>query len=230
MICKHSVADKTLAGLTTSDIAGYRDDRLDGYDNVKAVGQKTVREELNIIAHSIKIASSEWHINLSRGNPAVDVRKPPASIGARDRRLVLNKDKNKCEYSRLLSGAKKFTNMEEAITLAVETAMRRSELAKLLWANVDLTKRVAHLPDAKNNEDRNIPLSTNAVNILSKLKDEADEDDKIVLNIKEDYITHSFIKICKSENIKDLRWHDLRHEASSRLFEKGLTNMEVASI
>ncbi|OZB33067.1 MAG: hypothetical protein B7X47_05250 [Ferrovum sp. 34-44-207] len=30
--------------------------------------------------------------------------------------------------------------------------------------------------------------------------------------------------------IKDLRWHDLRHEAASCLFEKGLHPMEVASI
>ena len=37
-------------------------------------------------------------------------------------------------------------------------------------------------------------------------------------------------RTCKKTNIKGLRFHDLRHEATSRLFEKGLSIMEVASI
>ena len=230
MICKHSVAEKMLAALTTSDIAGYRDNRLSGYGDIKAVGKKTVREELNIITHSIKIASSEWHINLPRGNPAADVRKPPASKGARNRRLILNKDKTICEYQRLLKSAKKITPMEEAITLAIETGMRRSELAGLIWENVDLENRVAHLPDTKNNEARDVPLSSQAVKVFLKLEKSKQETSETVLNMFPDYITHSFIKICKNADIKDLRWHDLRHEATSRFFEIGLSALEVASI
>lgn len=49
-------------------------------------------------------------------------------------------------------------------------------------------------------------------------------------NIKPDSITQAFKRICKSAKISDLRFHDLRHEATSRFFELGLNIMEVSSI
>ena len=51
-----------------------------------------------------------------------------------------------------------------------------------------------------------------------------------LFNVRSDSITQAFSSICKRENIQDLRFHDLRHEATSRLFEIGLNMMEVASI
>ena len=45
------------------------------------------------------------------------------------------------------------------------------------------------------------------------------------------YITHTFIKVCKSAEIEGLTFHDLRHEATSRLFENtDLDIMEIKSI
>jgi len=229
MICKHPIATKMLTQITSADIAQYRDDRLNGYSEVKPVGAKTTREELNIIGHSLKIASSEWNIVLPHGNPVNDVRKPASNKGARDRRLQLSSDKNKCEQTRLLHSAKKYSYMEQAIILAIETGMRRSELAGLLCENVDLLNRVAHLPETKNGEARDVPLSSLAVDTFKKLKKDKNEQDTLIC-MSPDHITHSFIKICKDTDIKNLRWHDLRHEATSRFFEIGLSAMEVASI
>lgn len=48
--------------------------------------------------------------------------------------------------------------------------------------------------------------------------------------MRDDSYSHSFIKVCAKAGIRDLRLHDLRHEATSRFFEKGLSVMEVASI
>ena len=39
-----------------------------------------------------------------------------------------------------------------------------------------------------------------------------------------------FQRLREEIGIIDFRWHDLRHEGTSRLFEKGLNTMEVASI
>ena len=51
-----------------------------------------------------------------------------------------------------------------------------------------------------------------------------------VFNIRSDSITQAFERIRKKAGINNLRFHDLRHEATSRFFELGLNIMEVASI
>ena len=44
------------------------------------------------------------------------------------------------------------------------------------------------------------------------------------------YFKGAFLKLCRKVKIDDLHFHDLRHEATSRLFEKGLNPVEVATI
>ena len=43
-------------------------------------------------------------------------------------------------------------------------------------------------------------------------------------------LSGAFLRLCRKKGIVDLRFHDLRHEATSRLFEKGLNPVEVATI
>ena len=43
-------------------------------------------------------------------------------------------------------------------------------------------------------------------------------------------VSVAFLKLCRKTGIDDLHFHDLRHEATSRLFEKGLNPVEVATI
>jgi integrase len=132
------------------------------------------------------------------------------------------------------------------IWLAVETAMRRGEIVTLRWEHVDLKRRVAHLPATKNGSARDVPLSSRAVAVLQVLKDahddaknEADDDEEAdngrVFEIRSDAVTRAFeravararklyvdeCKVAKQRPdgrfLTDLRFHDLRHEATSRL-------------
>lgn len=68
--------------------------------------------------------------------------------------------------------------MRPLVLLALETAMRRGELLGLKWANVDLRRRVAHLPDTKNGDERDVPLSSRAVAVLEDSKAKRDEQRK----------------------------------------------------
>jgi integrase len=43
-------------------------------------------------------------------------------------------------------------------------------------------------------------------------------------------VSQAFERVCRKAGIKGLRFHDLRHEATSRLFEKGLNTMEAAAV
>ncbi|MFM0428455.1 site-specific integrase [Paraburkholderia aspalathi] len=132
------------------------------------------------------------------------------------------------------------------IWLAVETAMRRGEIVSLLWVHVDLNRRVVHLPSTKNGDARNVPLSSRAVAVLQALKTSRDDANKDtttgseekagrVFAIRSDAVTRSFeravvraretyVSECRTAKLKpdgkfltDLRFHDLRHEAASRL-------------
>ena len=236
MICKHPFVLKTLIQIDSTDIVTYRDDRMKGYqcikhNDVKPVGPKTTRDEMQIIGLVFKKAKSEWGFQLPNGNPCEGVTKPPANEGERDRRLITHVDKSLCEEALLLEHAKKFgNNMESVIIFAVETAMRRGELSGLEWKDVDLDIRIAHLYNTKNGKNRDVPLSTKATEMLSKLKNDADENDRSVFGLLPDYITHAFIDICKDANIIDLTFHDLRREATTRLFELGLNPFKVAAI
>jgi len=133
------------------------------------------------------------------------------------------------------------------ICLAVETAMRRGEIVALRWQHVDLKRRVAHLPATKNGGARDVPLSSRAVAVLQALKDAHDKakeesgsreevpDIERVFEIRSDAVTRAFERAVSrarkryvdectkakqkpdSRFLSDLRFHDLRHEATSRL-------------
>ena len=107
--------------------------------------------------------------------------------------------------------------------------MRRGELAGMTWDMVDLKKRTVTLPDTKNGQKRIVPLSSEAVAIL---KDQLSTRriDGEVWDIGLDAISQNFAKACQKAGISGLHFHDLRHEATSRLFEKGFDTMEVRTI
>ncbi len=123
--------------------------------------------------------------------------------------------------------------------------MRRSENAGMTWERVDLKKRPVTLLETKNGEKRIVPLSSEAVRILSSLPHRIDGK---VWGMEPDSINHAFMRAlsrsrktyeteCEENGTKldlaflvNLTFHDLRHEATSRLFENGFNPMEVAAI
>ena len=116
--------------------------------------------------------------------------------------------------------------MRSLITLAIETAARRSELVSLEWGNV-YGNRV-RLENTKNDtatvKGRTVPLSSRALAALPP------RGTGKVFNVLPGKVSHDFHDVCESQGIEGLRFHDLRHEAVSRLFERGLSVMEVMSI
>ncbi len=109
-------------------------------------------------------------------------------------------------------------------SFALETAMRRSEIAKLEWADVDLERRLVQVRNTKNGHDRSVPLSSTALLALGQFK----RTDKTVFGMSSNAIRLAWGRYKRSHGIDGVRFHDLRHEAISRLFERGLTTPEVA--
>ena len=205
-----------MAALTSSHLAAYRDERL------KVVSGATVNREFNVLSHAIDTARREWDIYLPV-NPCTLVRRPPQGR-PRNRRLQGD------EEQRLLAACRTARNawLVHFVALAIETGMRRSELLALQWSNVDLEKRIAFLPITKNGEARGVPLSTRAVAILRGLP--TSTIGRVFGALTVEALKQAFRRAVRRAGIAGLRLHDLRHEATSRFFEKGLNVMEVASV
>ena len=217
-ILRSAMSHRTLAKLTSADVATYRDERL------KCVAPATVVRELNTVSHAIEIATREWGLWIPR-NPVKLVRRPQVPRG-RSRRLKAG------EEARLFAACDRVRTplMKPLIILAIETAMRRGELLELQWHHVDLVRRVAHLPLTKNGDSRDVPLSRRAVATLQDLKDSGTCDPKRVFPVTGNSIRLAFEHLRVRAEMSDFHFHDLRHEGVSRLFEKGLNIAEVSAI
>lgn len=213
----HPLAARPMTSIRPSEIAAYRDARLQA-----GIAGNTVRLELAALSHLFTVAQQEWGYE-DLANPVQRIRKPRIPAG-RDRRIKPG------EMGGLLGAA----DMEFAclISLAVETGMRRGELAGLVWDRVDLRRSVVLLQDTKNGDTRSVPLSPAAAEALQTLKKVVSRQiDGKVFSRNGESVTREFMRLRDQCGIKDLHFHDLRHEAISRLFEKtDLDAMEIRSI
>lgn len=214
------LAKRPLASIRGSDIAEYRDEFL------KTVGPQTVVHRINLISNLFNVAATEWGME-GLINPVSRVRKPTLPSG-RDRRLAGEEETN------LLKACDKSKSkwLGSMVRLALATAMRQGELVGLDWADIDLSKRTAILRETKNGTTRSVPLSTAARTVLEDMVPDAEKRTGKVFNIEVGRaVTHAFAKACEVAKIEELHFHDLRHEATSRLFEKtNLRDIEIASI
>ena len=116
--------------------------------------------------------------------------------------------------------------------------MRRGEILCIKKSHIDFQKSVLLIPSTKTDQPRTIPLSTDAVTVLREQLRASQGESRGVIPLHEpplfsyspNGVTGEFLKLCRRVGIEDLRFHDLRHEATSRLFEKGLNPVEVATI
>jgi integrase len=196
-----------------------------------------------ILSHLYKIASKRWRMVIA--NP-VALIELPSNGPSRDRRLEIGEEAR--FYAQLGKSRNKFAL--PITKFAVETAMRRGELLLLQWKDITYHENgtgTAALYDTKNGENRTVPLSTKAVAVLKGLARPINGGQIFVIDknqlryalaealkqAREEY-TLECGKVGETPNpqfLQNLRFHDLRHEATSRLFERGVfDSMEVASI
>jgi integrase len=207
-----------LCDLSPSDVRQYRDLRL------KTISPTTLKRELAVLSSAINHASKEWEIFVST-NPVTAI-SIPRTANARTRRLETS------EENRLLSASN--GELWRIIILALETGMRRGEILNIKKSHIDFTRQTLLILLTKTDTPRTIPLSSKA---LEALREQMRGSDKVIpigettlFSYKPDSVTQAFGRLCKRQGIENLHFHDLRHEATSRFFEKGLNPVEVATI
>lgn len=221
-----------LTALTPSVLAGWRDDRLAG-----GAAGSTVNRELNLLSAVINWARKELMMPID--NPVSAIRRPPQGQ-ARERRLQDGEEARLMralgDHAAPVKGQKRAGNyrigarnfwIKPMVQFALETAMRRGELLSLQWADVDLKDQTAFLQQTKNGESRTVPLSSRAVAILRALPRSLDGR---VFPTTADALKKVWQRACTQADLEDLRFHDLRHEATSRLAEKLPNVIELAAV
>lgn len=183
------------------------------------VSDGTVTRELCILSRVFQCARRNWGFE-GLHNPVQEVDRPRPGKPRKRRLTEADLD--------ALCAATESPILAIALRLAVETAMRRGELAALAWSNVDLDGQTAYLPDTKNGDDRTVPLSLKAVGMLSGLQRIAGDDR--VLGIRADAITRAMSRARERAGLPDVRFHDSRREGTTRLVKKLGNSLEVSAV
>ena len=239
VLIKH-LGKYSLAALTPEVIAKFRDLRLAGEDRKDELGDprprtnNTVRLDLALLGHMFTIAIKEWGVGLP-ANPVANIRRPAPGPG-RNRRLTQK------EETKLLEAVDAYSNpmMSWLVRIALETGMRFSEIASLRRMQVDLNRRIVRLLQTKNTQPRTVPLSIAATELFrAALNNPVRPIDTDLIFYGEPgrdgkrrpyRFDRMWQKIKRDVGIVDLHFHDLRHEAVSRLVEAGLSDQEVSAI
>lgn len=248
---KEDLGAYRLSALSPGVLLAWRDNRL------KAVSPGTVAREMGLLGGVLSWARKERLIPLPQ-NP-VSAISAPASNDARDRRVTADEVARLltamadapteaggvARKGRYRVGSRQQW-LRPAVELALETAMRQGEILNLEWQNVDLAEQTAFLPSTKNGEPRTVPLSRRAVAILEAMPRPVNERARI-FPITADALKKAWTRAVRrarltyeaectragktpDNRLLDLRFHDLRHEATSRLADKLPNLIELAAV
>jgi len=187
----------------------------------RQTSEATQRRYFNLIRHIFQIAVDEWHKIDSNPCLAVPKSARPKDGAPRDRRL---RGDEYVEILKHLTGEAKVF-----FILAVETAMRRGEIFSMRWENLDWANcmMLVKAEDTKTGSARYIPFSDTAIDAIKELTRGIKGN---ILTITPGQLRHAWKHARNAIGAPDLRIHDLRHEATSRLFEKGFGDIEAASV
>lgn len=228
-----TLSQRPIGSVFASDLNRIRDEWL------KSLKPATVVRRLALLSHLYTVARKDWGMTLL-ANPVQLVRRPVVQNG-RTRRLytrimlrgvsVAECPRNELEW---LLRSTRSQELPTIIMLAVETGMRRSEIAGIRRENIDLVHGTIFLSMTKNGDSRHVPLTPLAKHLLRKFV-ENKPTRGLIFCISPEAITRAFIRarlkarrqyedLCRKygrkprdEYFMDLRFHDLRHESTSVL-------------
>ena len=226
----------SLANLSPAEFVAYRDQRL--RDGLKPA---TVNRELGFASAVINWARKELMLPIN--NPLSLVRRAKED-NARDRRFegteqerLIDALSNRSRPEQRADGKKYPSGSKNPwvlpiVQFAVETAMRRGEILSLTWNNVNTTRRTAFLPITKNGTARTVPLSSRALAVLDALPrpNEDDGSEGRVFPITPNALKLAFNRACDVAGLQDFHFHDLRHEAASRMATKLPNLIELSAV
>ncbi|WCL53497.1 tyrosine-type recombinase/integrase [Gimibacter soli] len=201
------LAKVRLVDLATPDVAAWRDMRL------KEVATSTVNRDLNLISHVFTICVKEWH--WLRTNPCSDLQRPK-DPPPRERRVSaseLELIRHVFDYETDTVPRTQQQHVCLMFLIAIETAMRLSEIHSVGKGSFNAASNVVQLPLTKNGTRRRIGVSARAAELIDLFL-------RSSVRSTPHNLSKCFENGIKRSGIIDLTFHDSRHEAITRLARK----------
>ncbi len=228
-VLRESFGKMRLRRITYADIRDFRAARLQTISDrtEKTLSIATVNRELSTLRRMVNVAVTEGWI------PRNPFTSGPPLISTADehrRERILTADEEK----KLLAACsvRQRAHLRPLVIAALDTGMRRGELLKLRWTQADLDGRVIHVRalHTKTLTSRDVPVSQRLLTELLRLWELSPQDPEgLVFGIK-DNARMAFTSAREDAGLTDVRFHDLRHTAATRLVQKGLSLAEVGRI
>jgi integrase len=208
-----------VAALTVDDLIAWCKRR-----RVEGAGPYTVNMDISKLGTVFRYTSEGLPDVVGAARPKLSYLGLIGGGGKRERRPTDD------EFERLLLAAPEW--LADVLLFAVATAMRRGEIVRLCWADLDEERRVVWVrnrkhPRKKEGNDDAVPLLNGALEVLLRQRG---RDPERCFPYHETTVSKAFTYLCRDLGIPDLHFHDLRHEGTSRLFEQGYQIQQVALV
>ncbi len=209
----------SMVHLSPESVINFIDSRL------QSVKGESVRKDLNTLSRAVTFARGIIKLQLSE-NPVTVAREVLSFTGSlkTSESRVKRVTDDQIDQIERTSESKLLPKIVRFIVQGL-TALRRGEVSNIRYEHVRGVE--LSIPETKTDKPRVIPLNDISLDIISSLPKRSDG---YLFGLRPDSITQAFGRACRRASLSDLRFHDLRHEATSRLFELGLGIQEVAAI
>lgn len=201
--------DTLLTALTPDRLAEWRDGELE------RVSAASVARDWNLLNHILSVAVREWE--WLPANPLQKLKRP--AKGKPRRRVWTDEEVERFLYCTCWPGDTLQARVGDALLFALETGMRAGEICRIRPA--DVHERHVHIPKTKNGHARDVPLSSKAREILDRVGKD--------FGLRETQLDSLFRKARDRAGLDDLRFHDTRRTALTRLSKK-LDALELARV
>ena len=228
---------KKIRTITGGDIEGYKLKRLSTPKTERAIPKDrkppkegkartltSVNRELALLRRILNIAHREgWLLK----NPFLATDKIISAADEKKRERILTREEEKVLLENCIDQR---SHLKAIIICAVDTGMRAGELFSLTWKDVDLEKGIITIAalNTKILQSRQIAITTRLAMLLEEQKRVAKQTDKTVFGLTT--VKRSFNTLRDQCGLSDLRFHDLRHTAATRLIQQGIPLQEVGRI
>jgi integrase len=233
---------QVLAKIKESQVANLRATEIKSQQLVEFARSLKVKPQTraNYLSHLsaiFRVARPLWGypLDLQQIQDAMVAMRKLGTIAkgnSRDRRPTLEElDRLMTHFEQIRTHRPKSVPMAKVIAFAIFSTRRQEEITRITWADFDKEASRVWVRDMKNPGDKKgnhvlCELTPEAVQLIEAMPRVADQ----IFPFTTDAISAGFTRACQMLEIKDLHFHDLRHEGISRLFEMGRTIPQVAAV
>jgi len=224
---KCAIAQMLPGEIKASDIIAHIRSRRHG-----GAGPSTANNDIVWLRVILRYARAAWDLSfdLTIIDDAVEVLKAEKMIAkakSRDRRPTARELAALTKFFKKRDERRSNIPMNDIMWFAIHSARRQGEITELLFSDNDEENQTGVVRDLKHPTERNqirrFKYTPEAWEILERQKHDEDR----IFPFEPRSVGSAFRLACKLLDIQDLHFHDLRHEATSRLFEAGYSIVEV---